>query len=210
VQTRRFKSVVYVSVPRLRPRVLDSSSSKKFENPDIENYLTSSVPLEINPPAYESSNWKKSKNARVADYLTSFTPLEINPPALNLQLPRKFLWRAYGGNDHQFLQFIKEDMNPSGPFKRRLVFPMLECNPLMPHRPGDPGLVYTPRHEILSNGPWTLFCKPSSKPIWEYLGEYESEICGKMSASQFMYQPGNVKCFLDLFPPIWDSRTFCP
>ena len=83
-------------------------------------------------------------------------------------------------------------MNPSGPFKRRLVFPKLEFNPLMPSRPGEPGLLYTPRHEILSDGPWTLFGKLSSEPFWDYLGEYNNEICGKMTGVQFTNLPKKV------------------
>ena len=165
-QTRRFKSVAYVSVPPLRrPKT----------------------------SAFKSPNRKQPENPRLEDYLASSTPLKIDPPPLDLQVPRKFLWRAYGGNERQFLQYIKEDMNPSGPFRRKLVFPMIELNPLMPSRPGAPGLLYTPRHEILFDGPWTLFGKLSpAKAVWDYLGEYESEICGKMSALQFMSHPKNV------------------
>lgn len=94
-------------------------------------------------------------------------------------------------------------MNPSGPFKRRLVFPMLESNPLMPTQPGHPGLLYTPRHEILSDGPWTLFGRLSSEPFWDYLGEYTNEICGKMTAVQFVKLPIKVPVSL-LFPWIKD------
>jgi hypothetical protein len=69
---------------------------------------------------------------------------------------------------------------------------MLEFNPLMPSRPGDPGLLYSPRHEILSDGPWTLFGKLSSEALWDYLGEYNNEICGKMTAVQFANLPKKV------------------
>ena len=95
-------------------------------------------------------------------------------------------------------------MNPSGPFKRRLIFPMLEFNPLMPSRPGDSGLLYTLRHEILSDGPWTLFGKLSSEPFWDYLGEYNNEICGKMTAVQFANLPKKVP-FLHSFS--WQRLT---
>ncbi|KIM36928.1 hypothetical protein M413DRAFT_448847 [Hebeloma cylindrosporum] len=90
----------------------------------------------------------------IQSFLTSSTPLEIIPPALDLKVPRKFLSRAYGGNEHQFLQYFSEDMNPSGPFKRRLL---------------------------------------TKQPFWDYLGEYNSVICGKMTPLQFSNQSTKVK-----------------
>jgi hypothetical protein len=92
-------------------------------------------------------------------YLQGAQTLEIYPPPLDLEVPRKFLRESYGGSDQQFLQFTKPEMNPFGPFIRRLVFPELNLNPSMPSQPGDPGLVFASRHEILSNPPWMLFCK---------------------------------------------------
>ncbi|KAF8182322.1 hypothetical protein BJ912DRAFT_1145231 [Pholiota molesta] len=127
----------------------------------------------------------------VADmYLQGAQTLEIYPPPLDLEVPRKFLRESYGGSDQQFLQFTKPEMNPFGPFIRRLVFPELNLNPSMPSQPGDPGLVFASRHEILSNPPWTLFCKRVKvKAIWWDLGEYECVRVGTMTADDFKAQP---------------------
>ncbi|KDR85968.1 hypothetical protein GALMADRAFT_235162 [Galerina marginata CBS 339.88] len=133
-------------------------------------------------------------DATVRQYLQSAKTLKITPPPLDLQVPRMFLRLAYGGSDQHFVQYIHSDMNPSGPVQRRIVFPMLDMNPAMPSRPGEPGLVFASRHEILENPPWTLFCKPSPSPaVWLYLGEYESALCGKMTAEQFKSQTLVVK-----------------
>jgi len=89
--------------------------------------------------------------------------------------------------------------NPSGPTKRRMVFPMFDMNPAMPDQPGHAGLVFASRHEILRDGPWTVFCKPpeTGKALWLYLGEYTSELCGKMTREEFRIQRDAVcVCFL--------------
>ncbi|KAF5322664.1 hypothetical protein D9619_002219 [Psilocybe cf. subviscida] len=135
-------------------------------------------------------------------YLHSAKPFVITPPPMTLEIPRAFLRLAYGGSDQQFVQSIPAARNPGPSFtvnsegvkvpkdKRRLVFPMLHLNPSMPSSPGAPGLVFASRHEILHNPPWTLFCKrKNEKPaVWLYLGEYESELVGKLTPEQFMAQ----------------------
>jgi hypothetical protein len=135
-------------------------------------------------------------------YLSSSLPLPISPPPLlNLLVSRRFLHVAYGGSDQHFLQFITEGRNPSGPTKRRIVFPMIDMNPVMPVRPGHAGLVFASRHEILSDGPWSMFCKPpeTGKALWLYLGEYTNVLCGKMTKEEFAIQRDVACVFLFLF-----------
>jgi hypothetical protein len=104
----------------------------------------------------------------------------------------------YGGSDQQFLQYISPSRNPSGQKKRRIVFPMFDMNPSMPSAPGEPGLVYASRHEILEHPPWTLFSKDAAakKAVWRYLGEYENELCGEMSPEMFRNQQLVVSQYL--------------
>ncbi|KDR85964.1 hypothetical protein GALMADRAFT_219022 [Galerina marginata CBS 339.88] len=132
-------------------------------------------------------------DATARRYLQSASFLKITPSPMNLEVPRKFLRLAYGGCDQQFLQYIQFTENKkgtSGLVKKRIVFPQLNLNPVMPTRPGEPGLIFASRHEILSNPPWSLFCKLSngSPAVWLYLGDYESVLCGKMTAAQFQSQ----------------------
>lgn len=101
----------------------------------------------------------------------------------------------YGGSDQHFLQYINPERNPSVAKKRRIVYPVLDMNPAMPTVPGEPGLIYASRHEILENPPWTLFCKElnvKKKVVWRYLGEYEGELCGMMSPELFNSQEPKV------------------
>ena len=133
-------------------------------------------------------------------HLPSSPPLPISPPPLlDLLVPRKFLRLVYGGSDQHFLQYIPATKNPSGPTKRNVVFPMLDMNPTMPIQPGHAGLVFASRHEILTNGPWTVFCKPpeTGKALWLYLGEYTNVLCGKMTKEEFGIQR-DVVCFFFL------------
>ncbi|KAF8957580.1 hypothetical protein BDZ97DRAFT_1924462 [Flammula alnicola] len=185
-----------------------NAASKGRTNTGVVSSSSSSCTPVVSVPAQTSPNLKEVKpryNIKsqhvfslpqsVADiYLKGAKALEISPPPLDLEVPRTFLRLAYGGNDQQFLQFIQEGMNPSGPVLRRLVFPMLHLNPSMPSSPGEPGLVFASRHEILSNPPWTVFCKRSNaKALWIYLGEYESVLGGKMTAEQFRSQSNIVQ-----------------
>ncbi len=63
---------------------------------------------------------------------------------------------------------------------------IFEMNPSVPSSPGEPGLVFASRHEILKDPPWTLFVKRvPSVAVWTYMGEYESVICGRLEAEQF-------------------------
>ena len=131
----------------------------------------------------------------IKEYIGTSKRLTINPPPLDLEVPRTFLRLAYGGSDQHFLQFIPKEKNPSGPHRRRIVFPMLDMNPAMPSEPGEPGLVFASRHEILSNPPWSLFCKhsKSAPAVWRYLGDYENTLCGTMTAEEFKAQTPTVR-----------------
>ncbi|KAF8957574.1 hypothetical protein BDZ97DRAFT_1762834 [Flammula alnicola] len=167
-----------------------SSSSSCIPGVSVPAPQTSLNLQEVNPRRNIKSQHVFSLPQSVADmYLQGAKALEISPPPLDLEVPRKFLRLAYGGSDQHFLQFIQAGKNPSRTGLRRLVWPMLDLNPSMPSSPGEPGLVFASRHEILSNPPWTVFCKRSNaKALWLYLGEYENVLGGKMTAEQFRSQ----------------------
>ena len=57
----------------------------------------------------------------------------------------------------------------------------------MPSAPGHPGLMFASRHEILEHPPWTMFRKGSGSggAVWLYLGDYECELVGKMTGTEF-------------------------
>ena len=112
----------------------------------------------------------------------------ISPSPLKTEVPRTFLRATFGGADQQFLQIFRKDKHPKGAIVRRVVFPQFGLNPAMPSLPGQPGLVFASRHEILENPPWSVFRKrllASGKAAWLYLGDYESELMGKMSGKEF-------------------------
>jgi len=107
-----------------------------------------------------------------------------------LPVPHRLISLAYSSNGKQLLQYIQAPLNPSGPKKQHMVFPMLNMNPVMLTCPGEPGLLFASRHEILYNALWSLFCQSmeGKKARWCYLGEYNSVLHGKMTAEQFRVQ----------------------
>ncbi|KAF6746321.1 hypothetical protein DFP72DRAFT_923170 [Ephemerocybe angulata] len=135
--------------------------------------------------------------ADVETYLADAPPLPIDPGPSALHVPRNFIYLAYGGSPYQFLQYIPAERNPSqtGSGRRRLVFPMPEMNPAMPLHPGESGLLFASRHEVLSDPPWGVFRKnlDGGEARWLYLGEYESVLVGRMTKAQFRMQRAMVK-----------------
>ncbi|KAF9525904.1 hypothetical protein CPB83DRAFT_908867 [Crepidotus variabilis] len=159
------------------PRIKRQKTELKLEKPDIKMKDVFNLPPNV-----------------TKIYLGETPTLKVDPPPVYVEISRDFLRVCYGGSNQQFLQYIQPERNPSGNFKRRIVFPMLDMNPAMPAAPGEPGLVFASRHEILEDGPWTLFVKRNPKiAIWLYLGEYICELCGKMTAEQFRAQSSKVQ-----------------
>ncbi|KAF8177599.1 hypothetical protein BJ912DRAFT_908633 [Pholiota molesta] len=150
---------------------ITDSSGESDDEPDIEHVSS--------PP--ESATDK---------YLQSMEALAIHPSPFNLEVDRSFLQVSYGGGiDRHFLTYIPAERNPSGKFRRRVVFPTLGINPSMPSRPGAPGLIFASRHHMLPRVFCTLFCKNSKHGSkWRYLGEYDGEWVGSMSAEIFRLQ----------------------
>jgi hypothetical protein len=68
-------------------------------------------------------------------------------------------------------------------------------NPAMPLLPGEPGLLFASRHEVL-DGWWGVFRRHlnGKDAVWLYLGEYESTLIGKMTKEQFCAQRESVSC----------------
>ena len=138
-----------------------------------------------------TSQQKKSEEsedfiASVKSYLKSARTLKIHPPPLDTRIKRVPFAGHYGGCSQHFLQYISPLKNPSGPVKRKMVFPQPDMNPTVPSSPGEPGLIFASRHEILEDPPWTLFVKCIPKmTVWTYMGEYESVICGRLEAEKF-------------------------
>jgi hypothetical protein len=144
-------------------------------------------------------------------YLSSTPALTVTPAASCPPVSRDFMRLAYGGSNQQFVQLVKADRNVSSnptPQMRRIVWPMLTMNPAMPRYPGAPGLVFASRHDILYNGPWTVFCPDvTNKKFrrWIYLGEYESEIVGQLTAEEFSSQATTVSMQYTPFLPHADT-----
>ncbi|KAJ2911597.1 hypothetical protein MD484_g8818, partial [Candolleomyces efflorescens] len=131
----------------------------------------------------------------VAQYLHGAPHLPIDPAPSDLHVKRKFLREEYGGSDQQFVQYIQPTRNPSSKKKKRcLVFPMPNMNPAMPLVPGEPGLLFASRHEVL-DGLWGVFRRHLNErdTEWLYLGEYESTLVGKMTKEQFCAQRPSVQ-----------------
>jgi hypothetical protein len=119
-----------------------------------------------------------------------YTP---SPPPTPFSVPRIVMRLSYGGSDQHLIQYIAADKNPSGNKKRRLVYPMPDMNPAMPMIPGESGLLFASRPELVKDkqGPWSVF-RRERKARWVYLGEYENTLVGKMTKEQFCWQKETV------------------
>lgn len=124
----------------------------------------------------------------------------ISPRPSTTAVSRAFLRHVYGGSDQQFLQMFRKGKHHAGAIERRTVFPQFGLNPAMPSAPGSSGLIFASRHEILENPPWSVFRKVSGpgQALWLYLGDYESELLGKMSAKEFSELATSVSCCASL------------
>ncbi|KAF6752282.1 hypothetical protein DFP72DRAFT_459391 [Ephemerocybe angulata] len=181
-----------------------ASPKKKLKRP-AATPLTHPIKPESSPPKPPPRPPHKFKEedvfvlpaADVETYLADAPPLPIDPGPSALHVPRNFIYLAYGGSPYQFLQYIPAERNPSqtGSGRRRLVFPMPEMNPAMPLHPGESGLLFASRHEVLSDPPWGVFRKnlDGGEARWLYLGEYESVLVGRMTKAQFRMQRAMVK-----------------
>lgn len=152
---------------------------------DVSGYFQELTTLQKEKPEESKDLFAQLHNS-VNSYLKSARTLKIHPPHLDARIKRVPFARSYGGNPQHFLQYIPAENNPSGRVKRRVIFPQPEMNPSVPSSPGEPGLIFASRHEILKNPPWTLFVKCNPRvAVWTYMGEYESVICGRLEADKF-------------------------
>ena len=161
------------------------------KNPPHDKLLPDTIQRRTDEPHFlDTSSMLPAVAFMVQKYLpsTKAKNFPISPSPLKTEVPRAFLRDTFGGADQQFLQIFRKDKHPKGAIVRRVVFPQFGLNPAMPSRPGQPGLVFASRHEILENPPWSVFRKrlsASGKAAWLYLGDYESELMGKMSGKEF-------------------------
>ncbi|KAJ6509855.1 hypothetical protein DFH09DRAFT_271317 [Mycena vulgaris] len=137
----------------------------------------------------------------VAAYLGDAVPLAINPPLTEtLYLTRKFLGNRFGGSHQEWVIKFTE-----APCSGRLVlFPTSELNPYMPLHPGDPGILCSVRLEM-TDGPRSVFTRTrrDGHDVWVYLGEFASEVVGKLTPQQFDAQSPQ-------FREAWGSKIPIP
>ncbi|KAJ7258417.1 hypothetical protein B0H12DRAFT_1109857 [Mycena haematopus] len=137
----------------------------------------------------------------VADiYLTHTPALPIDPaPNADFYVSRKFLLNEFGVLNQTFLGYFKSTDADDGR-RRGAIFPQPFLNPFLPRAPGEPGLIFASRFEIVGDHdgmPWALFCKPSvkgkPKVVWRYMGDYRNRHCGDLTAEQFKRQEVEVQ-----------------
>jgi len=188
-----------VSLQTARPGIQASTSNAATtssvlnnpKNPAHDKLLPDTVQRRTDEPHFlDTSSMLPAVASMVQKYLPSTKAkiLPISPSPLKTEVPRAFLRATFGGAEQQFLQIFRKDKHAKGAIVRRAVFPKFGLNPAMPSQPGQPGLVFASRHEILENPPWSVFRKrlsASGKAVWLYLGDYESELMGKMSGEEF-------------------------
>ncbi|KAF9461373.1 hypothetical protein BDZ94DRAFT_1299267 [Collybia nuda] len=194
-------SMVVTSRPNISP-VTANANTSPFTSPSGSS--KPKIKLTLHPPKDQVKPEMKPKPKTeafiippfvVSEHLKTCKPFHINPPPHEVYVPRRFIRATYGGNDRLLVQKIKSHRNPSGPIERRIMFPMFDMNPSMPAKPGEPGLMYASRLDLTEDSPHSLFASDigNKRAVWRYIGEYESTVCSKMSASLFRGQRPEVK-----------------
>ena len=131
-------------------------------------------------------------------FLSGFVPFCINPAPPMLAVPRMFLVKEYHAPSGTLLQEGKAGW-------RNFLFPTLDINPQMPKFPGAPGLLLSPRQELLKST-WTLFTRLPGRPTkWEYLGQYQCSCVGQLSSAEFSSQRQMVR--LPYLFPMFITRS---
>ncbi|KIK71434.1 hypothetical protein GYMLUDRAFT_334791 [Collybiopsis luxurians FD-317 M1] len=136
---------------------------------------------------------------RVSSPLVSY--LNAGPP---VQIRRDTLRLAYGMSDQQMIVRIKPERNPvpinaSRRQERKLIFPLLERNPLMPAKPGKPGVLFTARPEAqMRFERCSMFTKAQRDgALWGYLGEYKCYSKGKIGGRWYSELEEKVRSSLE-------------
>ena len=122
----------------------------------------------------------------IKKYLQGVASLDI-PSPVSLHFSLESLNKAYGCITQGLLWEPKNK-----PYK--WLFPGFETNPMMPTAPGEPGLLLCGRTEVIRDT-WTMFIKDrdSVKKRWNYAGEYQGEVVGMMTSTEFQALSNSVR-----------------
>lgn len=124
-------------------------------------------------------------------YLQGVPTFNIELDPSTSKVSRKFLSSKYGGGDRGFAVY----MTKVGSKAYSAIFPMDDYNPLMPSKPGVPGLLYTGRTDLAERTHSRVFrpVRGSSNPaLWEYLGDYKISNVGNLTSAEFQKQAMKV------------------
>lgn len=101
-----------------------------------------------------------------------------------MRVTRKFLSTEYGGQNAQLIQHMNKSRSKDNP----AMFPQRDYNPYLPLSTGTPGLMFSPRRDVL--GPsWRLFIKNAGKgpANYDYYGDYSTTCVGYLTKEEFAH-----------------------
>lgn len=161
------------------------------------------MPVIAGTNTIEQEHLVQNAKALYALLVATLTALRVNPEPNLAEIPRKFFTDVYGAQGATFVAFIKVAAGKNSAFKdtAKMMFPSPDLNPHTPQEPGQPGLIFSSRTDIL--GPSTaLFARyPSAtKVVWRYMGHYRSWVEGQITGQSFRVQAKKV-CLPVLFFP---------
>ena len=132
------------------------------------------------PDVKVKDNKKSIFKSQVSKYLEGVKDFPIHPPPIPVRVSRQALNRTYGITIMGLLWKSK-----SGAYK--FLFPTNDVNPHMPRKPGQSGIIYSYRHSMCDDGPWTLFAQVKVGTLFrkEYLGDYIFVTVGSLTPEEF-------------------------
>ncbi|KAF7292122.1 hypothetical protein MIND_01239200 [Mycena indigotica] len=137
--------------------------------------------------------------ALLATHLHSVPPFAIPPPGPSAVYAsrRQHLHPAFKGQRQALLPTMLYCPIPGGPeVKAKVLFPQPDFNPLLPRRPGEPGLLFASRPDVAKPGTtYKLFCRRTANGpvVWRYMGEYVHKRVGDVPKETWREQTARVR-----------------
>ncbi|KZP18204.1 hypothetical protein FIBSPDRAFT_933649 [Athelia psychrophila] len=114
-------------------------------------------------------------------YLRDIPEFPITPAPPRISVSRAFLSKEYGGHNAQLISHMNKSRSKENP----AMFPSWDYNQYLPPFKGAPGLMFSPRRDVL--GPcWRLFVANRGKPVTHnYMGDYKTTCVGHLTVKEF-------------------------
>ncbi|KAF7326217.1 hypothetical protein MKEN_00474200 [Mycena kentingensis (nom. inval.)] len=171
--------------------------SKRARSAKKPNQTLKPSPVKKSPPA-RTKNAPNFPDSFLEQYLIPIAAFSISPdPDPTLFGSRLHINGVFGGGTGSMLAQITTSPMASGATEKiTAAFPQHKFNPLLPERPGAPGIIFASRADLIVAGKiYRLFVpvKRQKTAVWMYMGDYVHTHAGIVPAEVWASQTNTVK-----------------